>query len=263
MEMAIFDFKEKLAAVTGAASGLGKASAATLARGGATVAIFDIDKTAGEKAAAGITAAGPGKAKFFHCDVTNEKSVQAAFAGAVGEFGGLDILHVNAGIIDAVRFLPDTTMADWNRTIAINLTGAFITAKYGVIEMLKKKQGVIVFTGSNWAYVCDPGFTAYAASKGGVVAFARALALDHAKDNIRINVVCPGNIHTPLLDRQLSAEPDPAGALKKMGRVSKPQEIANLVAFLASDLSSAMKGSAVIIDQGETLGYGPGLEVAE
>ncbi len=129
--------------------------------------------------------------------------------------------------------------------------------------MLKKKQGVVVFTGSNWAYVCDPGFSAYAASKGGVVAFACALALDHAKDNIRINVVCPGNIHTPLLDRQLSAESDPQTTLAKMGRISTPEEIANLVAFLASDLSSAMKGSAVIIDQGETLGYGPGLDAAK
>ena len=97
-------------------------------------------------------------------------------------------------------------------------------------------------------------FTSYAASKGGVVAFARALALDHAKDNIRINVICPGNMVTPLLERQLSLEDDPGAVMESMGQISTPEEVANLVAFLASDASSAMKGSAVIIDQGETLG---------
>lgn len=259
----MFDFSGKIAAVTGGASGLGKASAKMFVKGGAKVAILDIDEKNGPAAAKEIADSGPGDAKYFYCDVTSEDKVKAAFAAAVAEFGRLDILHANTGIIDAVRFIADTTMEDWNRTISINLTGAFLAAKYGITQMLKQKAGVIVFTGSNWTYVCDPGFSAYAASKGGVVAFARALALDHAKDNIRINVVCPGNIHTPLLDRQLSSEPDPAAALKKMGRVSKPEEIANLIAFLASDLSSAMKGSSVIIDQGETLGYGPGLEVAE
>jgi NAD(P)-dependent dehydrogenase (short-subunit alcohol dehydrogenase family) len=153
------------------------------------------------------------------------------------------------------------TFEQWSRMININLNGMFLVAKGAVTQMLKQDKGVIVFTGSNWAYVCDPGFTSYAASKGGVVAFARALALDHAKDNIRINVICPGNIHTPLLDRQLSLEKDPQSAFENMGQVSEPQEIANLVLFLASDDASAMKGSAVIIDQGETLGYGKGLRV--
>lgn len=259
----MFDFSGKIAAVTGAASGLGKASAKMFVKGGAKVAIFDINEKAGPAAAKELADSGPGEAKYFYCDVTKEDTVKKAFANAVAAFGRVDILHANTGIIDAVRYISDTTLEDWNRTISINLTGAFLTAKYGVQEMLKHKSGVIIFTGSNWAYVCDPGFTSYAASKGGVVAFARALALDHAKDNIRINVICPGNIHTPLLDLQLSTEPDPKEALRKMGRVSKPEEIANLVAFLASDLSSAMKGSSVIIDQGETLRYGPGLEVAD
>ena len=258
----MFNFKGKTAVVTGGASGLGRASATAFARGGANVAILDIDKVKGPETEKELAAAGV-KARFVHCDVTSEDAVKNAFAAVEAEFGGVDILHINTGIIDAVRFIKDITLADWNRMITINLTGAFLAAKYGIIGMLKRGGGNIVFTGSNWAYVCDPGFSSYAASKGGVVAFARALALDHAKDNIRINVVCPGNIHTPLLDRQLSTEPDPAATLDKMGQISKPEEVANLVAFLASDLSSAMKGSAVIIDQGETLGYGPGLRVAK
>lgn len=255
----MFDFTGKVAAVTGGASGLGKATATMFAKGGAKVAILDIDEKNGPAAAAEISKIGPGEARYFYCDVTKEDTVKKAFADVVAAFGKLDNLHANTGIIDPVRYITETSLEQWNHTIGINLTGMFLAAKYAIPEMLKNKAGNIVFTGSNWAYVCDPGFITYAAAKGGVVAFARALALDHAKDNIRINVVCPGNIHTPLLDRQLSTEPDPEAALKKMGKISRPEEIANLVAFLASDMSSAMRGSSVVIDQGETLQYGPGL----
>jgi NAD(P)-dependent dehydrogenase (short-subunit alcohol dehydrogenase family) len=252
------DFKGKVAVVTGGASGLGKASASLFARRGASVAILDIDARAGEAAVKEIEGKG-GKAAFMRCDVTDEAQVERAMRGAVEAFGSLDILHANAGIIDKPKFIGEISFSDWRRIIDINLNGMFLAAKYGIGHMLSAGSGVVVFTGSNWAYVCDPGFSSYAASKGAVVAFARALALDHAKDNIRINVVCPGNMMTPLLERQLSEEPDPAAALKKMGRISRPEEIANLVAFLAGDDASAMKGSAVIIDQGETLGYGKGL----
>lgn len=259
----MFNFQGKTAVVTGGASGLGRASATMFAKGGASVAIFDIDGNKGPATAKELKEAGAPKAIFVPCDVTSEDAVKKAYEQVASELGGPDILHANTGVIDAVRYVTELTLAEWNRMITINLTGAFLTAKYGVTAMLKRGGGTIVFTGSNWAYVCDPGFSHYAASKGGVVAFARALALDHAKDNIRINVVCPGNIHTPLLDRQLSTEKDPAATMEKMGQISTPAEIANLVAFLASDLSSAMKGSAVVIDQGETLGYGPGLRVAK
>lgn len=185
--------------------------------------------------------------------------MEQAFATVVATYERVDILHANAGIIDVPMTIDEMSFDSWQRIININLHGMFLAAKYGISQMLKQDKGVVVFTGSNWAYVCDPGFSSYAASKGAVVSFARALALDYAKDNIRINVVCPGNMSTPLLERQLSLEEDPEAALEKMGQVSSPQEIANLVLFLASDDASAMKGSAVIIDQGETLGYGIGL----
>jgi NAD(P)-dependent dehydrogenase (short-subunit alcohol dehydrogenase family) len=253
------DFAGTIAVVTGAASGLGKASATLFAQRKAAVAILDIDTAQGEAVAASIRANG-GKARFFPCDVTKEEAVERAVAAVREVYGAIDILHANAGIIDKPTRIVDMTFADWRRVLSINCDGMFLTAKYVIPQMLKQKGGVIVFTGSNWAYVCDPGFSSYAASKGAVVAFARALALDHARDNIRINVICPGNMMTPLLERQLSTEPDPEATLRAMGRVSKPEEIANLVAFLASDEASAMKGSAVIIDQGETLGYGKGLE---
>lgn len=250
-------FSDKIVVVSGGASGLGKASAARFVAEGAAVYIFDIDPTQGQLTRNELSA--NGEIHFVRCDVTNEESVRNAYQQVMKEKGRVDILHANAGIIDKPTYIDQMSFESWNRMINVNLNGMFLMAKYAIEQMLKQPGGVIVFTGSNWAYVCDPGFTSYAASKGGVVAFARALALDHAKDNIRINVVCPGNMLTPLLERQLSEEPDPEQALRAMGQVSKPEEIANLVAFLASDDASAMKGSAVIIDQGETLGYGKGL----
>ncbi len=250
----------KTTVVTGGASGLGRASAKKFASERAKVAIFDIDQEKGKAAAEECRALGT-EAEFFRCDVTSESDVKSSFDAVVKRFGSVDILHVNAGIIDQVKFISDLSYEGWKKLIDINLNGAFLTAKYGITQMLKQAGGAVVFTGSNWAYVCDPGFASYAASKGGVVAFARALALDHAKDNIRINVVCPGNMLTPLLERQLSLEKNPQEVMEKMGQISTPEEVANLVAFLASDEASAMKGSAVIIDQGETLGYGPGLKV--
>ena len=175
----------------------------------------------------------------------------------------LDLLHANAGIIDIPRYIHEMTFAQWYKVININLNGMWLAAKYAITQMLKQDGGSIVFTGSNWATVCDPGFTSYAASKAAVVNLGRNLALDYAKDNIRVNVVCPGNMMTPLLERQLSTEADPEATLEAMGQISQPQEIANLVAFLLSDEASAMKGSAVTIDQGETLGYRPGLRVTK
>ncbi len=253
-------FKNKIVVVTGGASGLGYASARSFALEGATVAIFDVDRQAGPKAAEDIERVG-GKAVFIACDITNPGQVEAAYGEVITRFKTVDVLHANAGIIDVPMTIDEMTFEQWNRVMNINLNGMFLAAKGAVTQMLKQDGGTIVFTGSNWAYVCDPGFTSYAASKGAVVAFARALALDHAKDNIRINVVCPGNMMTPLLERQLSLEPDPEATLENMGQISQPQEIANLVLFLASDEASAMKGAAVIIDQGETLGYGKGLRV--
>ncbi len=251
-------FSNQTVIVTGGASGLGRASAKMFAREGALVAILDIDSVTGEKTVLEIQNEGY-SAVFIPCDLTDENQVAAAFDQVISIHGSIDILHANAGIIDEPATVDMIDLGRWKRIMAINVDGMFLAARYAVKQMLHQQGGVIVFTGSNWAYVCDPGFSSYAASKGAVVAFARALALDHAKDNIRINVVCPGNMLTPLLERQLSLEKDPEAALQAMGQVSTPDEVANLVVFLASKKASAMKGSAVIIDQGETLGYGKGL----
>jgi len=251
---------DKIAIVTGGASGLGKAVAEKFSENGAKVAILDINIELGGKVADEINKKG-GDAIAVECNVSNEKDVDEAFASVLEKYKRIDIAHINAGIEDKRQFINETSFEDWRKVISVNLDGVFLTARNTIKQMLKQSGGTIVFTGSNWAYVCEPGFTSYAASKGGVVSFARALALDHAKDNIRINLVCPGNMYTPLLEEQLRLEKNPEEFLKSMGQISKPEEVANLVLFLASDDSSAMKGSAVIIDQGETLAYGPGLSV--
>lgn len=196
---------EKIAIVTGGASGLGRSVSEKFAENGAKVAILDINLELGKKVADEINKKG-GNAIAVKCDVTNEKIVDEAFATVLEKYKRIDIAHINAGIIDKCRFINETSFDDWRKIISVNLDGVFLTARNTIKQMLKQGGGTIVFTGSNWAYVCDPGFTSYAASKGGVVSFARALALDHAKDNIRINLVCPGNMYTPLLEEQLSLE---------------------------------------------------------
>jgi len=255
-------FKGKTAVVTGGASGLGRATAMGFANHGAKVALLDIDSKAGENVVDDIRKKG-GDALCVACDVSDYVQVENGFKKIAEEFGAVDIAHINAGIIYKPLFINELTLDQWNHILSINLTGAFLCAKQAITQMLENGGGNIVFTGSNWAYVCDPGFSSYAASKAAVVALARALALDHARDNIRINVVCPGNMMTPLLEEQLSQTENPKAVLESMGQISTPDEVANLVLFLASDESSAMKGAAVIIDQGETLGYGPGLSVKE
>jgi NAD(P)-dependent dehydrogenase (short-subunit alcohol dehydrogenase family) len=248
----------KITIVTGGASGLGRAVSQLFAKNDATVAVLDRNHTQAQEVVKGIIDHG-GKATAYQCDVTKENDVINAFDSVIEKYGKLDVLHTNVGILGRQKPITETSFEEWQKIISTNLTGMYFCARCAIIQMKTQGAGTIVFTGSNWAYVCEPGYSPYSASKGGVVSFARALALDHAKDNIRINVVCPGNMATAMLDEVLSLEENPDEFLKAMGRVSRPEEIAPLVLFLASDESLAMKGSAVIIDQGESLQYGPGL----
>lgn len=253
-------FEGKIVVVTGGASGLGRATAMSFARQGAKVAMLDVNEQLAESTIDLIRNNGD-EAIAIRCDVADQAQVTNAFNEIENKYGAVNIAHINAGIIYQPIFIHEMSIEQWNHIISVNLTGAFLCARQAIVQMMANGGGNIVFTGSNWAYVCDPGFFSYAASKGAVVSLARALALDHARDNIRINVVCPGNMNTPLLERQLSVVSNPQEVLDSMGQISTPEEVANLVLFLASEDSSAMKGSAVIIDQGETLGYGPGLSV--
>lgn len=194
------------------------------------------------------------------CDVSKEEEVKKSFKEIVNYFGNIDVLHANAGIANQPCEIREIKLEDWNRIISVNLTGVFLSSKYALKQMVKQKYGNIIITSSNWAYVYEEGYADYVASKGGLVSFGRAMALEYAKYNIRTNIICPGNIYTPQLINAQKDEKTIKETLERIGKISMPEDMANLVLFLASEESSCLRGAVIIADQGETLQYGPGLK---
>lgn len=252
----------KTAIVTGAGSGIGAASAETLAREGAAVLLTDIDATGGEAVAARIARAG-GRARFLHQDVTDEAAWPGVIAAAEALGGRLDVMVANAGIAIMVPML-EMSLAEWRRQSAVNLDGVFLSVKYAVPAMRRAGGGSIVILSSVAGIRGSIGLAGYCATKGGVRLFAKAAAMEcaSAKDNVRINTVHPGIIDTPIWDK---IAPDPrrnapldahamAAVGAPMGRAGAAQEIANGVVFLASDASSYMTGAELVIDGGITSG---------
>jgi len=249
-------FKAKVAIVTGGGLGIGQASAIAFAREGAKVVIADLDEKAGAATADRINASG-GQAIFVRCDVSNSTDVQAMVKRAVSEFGGIDVLHNNAGI-QAYGTVVDMPEEEWDRVMRINLKASYLTCKYCIPEMKKRGGGAIVNTASVQAFASQRTVAAYAASKGAIVSFTKTVALDHAPDNIRCNCIAPGSVHTPML--QWAAElfgqgqPEKAienwGKLHPLGRVAKPEEVAAVVLFLASDEASFCTGACYTVDGG-------------
>lgn len=246
--------RNKVAVVTGAKSGIGFATALRFSEEGARVILADI-RNADEEVAA-IVAKG-GHALFVETDVSNQSSVQELIRQAIAKYQGIDILVNNAGL-ELTRKIPDTPEAEWDRLMNVNLKGVFLCSKAVVIEMQQRRGGVIVNVASELGLVGAPEFAAYCASKGGVIQLTKAMAIDHATDNIRINCVCPGPINTPLLDRIIASAPDPAKERQAteektlLKRLGEPGEIANVILFLASEESSYMTGSIVVADGGLT-----------
>ena len=244
-------FRGRIALVTGAASGIGLASAVRLAQEGATVVASDI--RAGEDIAGHI---GNG-ATFTICDVSDEKSVRAAIAAVVERHGGLDIL-VNAAGVPHAKTVLDTSDGDWDRVLAVNLKGVFLMCRAAIPVMRGRAGASIVNIASELGTVGQAACAAYCASKGGVIQLTRAMAIDHAADGIRINAVCPGPVDTPLLEAFMQAGADPAAARNEqrnatlLGRFGEPREIAATVAFVASCEASYMTGASVLVDGGVT-----------
>jgi NAD(P)-dependent dehydrogenase (short-subunit alcohol dehydrogenase family) len=249
-------FENKVVVITGAGSGIGRTAALTFAREGAAVVIADINEAAGGETARQIIASG-GLATAVRCDVREPEEVKALIDSAVADFGGVDVLYNNAGV---VRYgtVEELSVEDWDFQVDVNLKGTFLTCKYAIPQMRKRGGGAIVNTASVQAFASQKTVPAYAASKGGVVSLTTTIALDHADDNIRCNCIAPGTIRTPMVDQAADTfgPDDPEGTIAAWGRlhplqrVGTPEEVANLVLFLASDEAAFCTGGAYRVDGG-------------
>jgi NAD(P)-dependent dehydrogenase (short-subunit alcohol dehydrogenase family) len=236
----------KVAIITGAGSGIGRATATTFAQSGALVAAVDVSLESARETAKGHESILP-----LQADVSSPEQVDKMFQTVLEKFGGIDVLVNNAGIWRDGS-VEETTVEDWDAILAVNLKGAFLCSRRAVQEMLRHGGGVIVNTASVGAYAPIPNSCAYAASKAGLVGLTRSMARDLATKNIRVNCVCPGAVATPMLWDGASPEQViiKSGKDHPLGRVASPEEIAQAILFLASDKSSFMTGTSLIIDGG-------------
>lgn len=243
----------KVALVTGAGSGIGRASALAFAREGAKVVVADIVAQGGEETLRLIKQAG-GDAIFVQTDVTKFEQVQELVNRAVETYGRLDCAHNNAGIEGIVAPTAEYPEDQWDRVININLKGIWLCMKAEIPQMLRQGGGAIVNTASTLGVAGIPGLAAYGASKGGVIALTKTAALDYAAQGIRINAIMPGVIKTPMMARQMGENAHLAEqqyiALEPIGRLGRPEEIGEAAVWLCSDAASFVLGHAMAVDGG-------------
>ena len=253
-------FDGKVAVVTGAATGIGKATALAFASDGASVVLADVNVEAMNETMRELEAAG-GTGLAVVADVSRGEDASRIASEAVNHFGGIDYLVASAGI-QTYGTVVDTDEDTWDRTLAVNLKGVYLASKYCIPQMVKRGGGAIVNVASVQGLQSQPNVAAYAASKGALIAMTRTMALDHAKDGIRVNSLCPGSIDTPLLRfaADTHSPDDPLGAIEEwgklhaLGRVGKPEEMAQVALFLVSEAASFMTGATVVADGGLTIG---------
>jgi NAD(P)-dependent dehydrogenase (short-subunit alcohol dehydrogenase family) len=248
------ELEGKVALVTGAAKGIGRAAVEVMLREGARVLLLDCDSQAGEAALASLSAAS-GRAAFLTADISKPDHARAAVDRAVALFARLDILVNNAGIQcygDAVEISEEL----WDRTLDVNLKGGWLMTKFSVPAMLASGGGSIVNVASVQGLVAQRGACAYGTSKHAMIGLTRTCAVDFASRGIRVNCVCPGSIDTPMLQSTIQRAADPAALrrildrLHPIGRIGRPAEVAEVICFLASDRASFMTGSIVVVDGG-------------
>lgn len=247
-------FTDKVVIVTGSGSGIGRETALAFAREGAEVVVADIDTESATHTVAMIDAAG-GSGAVCGVDVSDEASVREMVSLATSRYGRLDILHNNAYWAPLNRSVTETSLAEWERTIAVTLTGVFLGCKHAIPAIIESGGGAIVNTASVAALAASPRFGAYVAAKGGVVALTRSVAFDYGSRGIRCNAVAPGLIETPATQPVLADPERRAWLTSKLlvGRAGQPADIANAVLYLASDESAFMTGQTIVVDGGRLI----------
>lgn len=250
--------KDRVIVTTGSGQGIGRATAIEFAKEGARVVIADIDLASADETARKIQANG-GTAVAVATDVSEPDAVKNLLSVTLEKFSRIDVLFNNAAI-QVNKTVEDTTVEEWNREIAVNLGGVFLCSKFFIPELRKTRGSIISMSSVNGFFV-EPMCAGYCATKAAIIGLTKAMAIDHGKDGIRVNCICPGYIDAGLAAGYFEAQPDPAaarssaGKLHALGRIGKPEEVGRVAVFLASNDAGFMTGSAVVVDGG----FGSGL----